>query len=148
MITETQDLILKLIEKSSFNNFSGPSVVRDLRAHQTLWQSVLMTQFVRPLYQKLENPITSSPRPPVAIYHEANISALKSILKDSFAADRLIIHSEPGQQDSLEALSKQWKADESYWVCADEAYRAMGTTWRLFKAFTREDRVLLVLCWD
>jgi hypothetical protein len=148
MITETQDLILKLIEKNSFNNFSGPLVVSDLRDHQALWRSVLMTQFVRPLYQKLENPITTSPRPPVAIYHEAAILSLRSIPDDSFAADRLIIHSEPGQQDQLLALAQKWKADEFYWVCADEAFRAMGTTWREMTDFGREDRVLLVLWWD
>src|SRR5581483_3998479 len=44
MITETQELLLRLIEKNSFNNFPGPTVARDLRANQPLWRSVLMTR--------------------------------------------------------------------------------------------------------
>jgi hypothetical protein len=148
MITETQELILKLIEKNSFNNFSGHSVVRDLREHQTLWRSVLMTRFVRPVYQELANPVTSAPRPPVAIYHEADLMPLRDTPADTYSADTLVIHSEPRQQDLLHALAKNWKADESYWVFADEAFRAMGTTWRKVKDFAREDRVLLVLWWD
>lgn len=147
MITDTQDLLLKLIEKASFNAFSGPSVVRDLREHQSLWRSVTMTRFVRPVYQKLENPITS-PQPPVAIYHQADLLPLRDIPADSFSADTLIVYSEPGKQDELEALAQRWKADSYYWVLADEAFRAMGTTWRKFTEFTREDRVLLVLWWD
>lgn len=147
MITETQDLILKLIEKASFNFFSGPSVVRNLREHKSLWRSVTMTRFVRPFYEKLENPITSS-QPPIAIYHKADLLPLRDIPADSYSADTLIIYTEPGKQAELEELAQGWKAESFYWVLAHEAFRAMGTTWRKFPEFTREDRVLLVLWWD
>jgi hypothetical protein len=148
MITETQDLILKLIEKVSFNTFSGPSVVRDLKEHENLWRSLTMTRFVHPVYQKLVNPVTSPSEPPIAIYHKADLSPLRDIPTDSFSADTLIIYSEPGKQAELEVLAQRWKADSFHWVCADEAFRAMGTTWRKFMEFSREDRVLLVLWWD
>ncbi len=128
MITDTQELILKLIEKNSFNNFSGPSVARDLRENKTLWRSLLMTRFVRPVFQKLQNPAKSNP-PPVSIDHRADLFPLRYLPGDHYSADTLIIHTEPGQQDHLEALGKRWQADTADWILGDEAFRAMGTTW-------------------
>ncbi len=147
MITETQELLLRLIEKNSFNNFSGPTVARDLRANQPLWRSVLMTRLVRPTYQSLENPLTTT-RPPVSIYNEVDLLPLRHAPEDSYSADHLIIHAEPGQQDRLEALAQPWNADAACWILADEAFRGMGTTWRVVKDFAREDRVLYVMWWD
>jgi hypothetical protein len=147
MITETQELLLKLIEKNSFNNFSGPTVARDLRANLSLWRSVMMTRLVRPAYQDPENPLTST-RPPVSIYHEVDLLPLRYAPDDRYSADHLIIHTEPGRQDRLEALAHSWNADAACWILADEAFRGMGTTWRVVKDFAREDRVLYVMWWD
>jgi len=37
-----QDLYLKLIERTKFNNFDGPKVAEDLKNNKELWDSVLM----------------------------------------------------------------------------------------------------------
>jgi hypothetical protein len=147
MITETQELLLRLIEKTSFNNFSGPRVAWDLRANKGLWRSVMMTRFVRPAFQKAENPVTAT-RPPIHIYHQVDLMPLRTVSEDSFSADHLIIHTEPGKQDKLEALAEPWNTDAAAWVLADEAFRGMGVAWRLVKGFAREDRALYVLWWD
>ena len=43
-MNEIQELYLQLIERSSFNEFDGERVVRDLRNHPDLWDATLMTR--------------------------------------------------------------------------------------------------------
>src|SRR5262245_30647977 len=148
-ISETQDLLLRLVEKNRFNNFDGVRVAADLRSHRRLWRMVAMTQLIRPVFQPRQNPVTSPSYVEPPLYQKAPLRGYCYVVDDTFVADYLVLYAEPGAQGALEQLTAQWSADEAWWVGADEGFRTIGArSLEEKRDFEDDDRVILILWWD
>jgi hypothetical protein len=95
---KAQELQFELMKQASFNEFDGERVVADLLAHQDLWKGSLMD---RTAYPKTGEK------------YEMCIDLIKlRDLPDYWNVDTLFITPVKGKEDELEALAKNWGADE------------------------------------
>lgn len=101
-INPTQRIVLNLMKRSSYNEFDGERVVRDLNSEADLWNAAYMLADGAPLL-----PLRDLPEG----YH--NVSTL--YLMSSGLND-----------EKLVALARTWRADEVEWLPDDEATQLMG----------------------
>ena len=135
-ITEAQDLFLKMIGHGQRNALDGPAIEAALRANMDLWRSVVLTR---------EASVVENNRLGGAV----DLIVLRDLPNDFVNLDTLFVLAEPGRQSELEALAKQWDADEVGWVGQDEAFRAMGDSAVVNKAYADDkERVVLRVWWD
>lgn len=101
-LNETQELVFKLMEKATFNNFNGARVAQDLRVHRDLWESAFMLDEHMPLL------------------------ALRDMKHNFYNADTLYILSSGKDDQKLEQLAKTWRPDSIEWIEGDDAMRLLG----------------------
>lgn len=100
-----QGLQFKLMEKSSFNYFDGPKVVRDLVHNRRLWCGALMDRSGRDFLIKL-----------------------RDIADNGWNVDTLYILSSGNNDKALRRLASRWNADEIIWVSGAQAETLLGET--------------------
>lgn len=118
-MTKAQDLMLELIKVSSFNNFDGEMVVRDLLDHEDLWDGVIIDR----------DPSQGTP----------DLIKLRDIGDYGYNVDTLYISSIPGKESDLFELAAHWGADELDWLDPQTAQMAAGSS-----SFNREKAILRV----
>ncbi len=135
-ITEAQDLFLKMIGHGQRNAFDGPAVEAALRANMDLWRSAVLTREASGVERS-------------NLGGAVDLIVLRDLPHDLVNLDTLFVLAEPGRQGGLEALAKQWDADEVGWVGQDEAFQAMGESAAVNEAYAGDrDRVVLRVWWD
>jgi len=100
-INATQELVLKLIERASFNNFNGTKVAEDLRRYSHLWNSVFMIS-------------------------ETPLLALRDMPQNIYNADTLYIIPSGEDDEKLVQLAETWRPDSIDWLEGQEAGRLLG----------------------
>jgi hypothetical protein len=101
-INPTQNLMLDLITKASFNDFDGKAVVDDLMNHQELWCSVMMTR-------------------------EGMCGiTLRDLPDGDYNVDTLYILSSGKDDNHLLAVAEGWPSDEVSWLSDDAAGKFLG----------------------
>lgn len=108
-INEIQQLQFELIRKVSFNNFDGEKIVQSLIDYKELWRGVVMN--------RLSTSSQSDPFLP-----------LRDIEKNIWSVDTISILPTEGESRQLEKLakSKEWNADDVFWVPASETKHLLG----------------------
>jgi len=115
-VTRCQELYLELMRLTRYNLFDGERVVADLLAHRDLWQSCLMT--------RQEIGIT--------------LRDLSGYGTQGFNnVDLLYLLAEPGREEELETLARNWQADAVEWEEVAEDFlmeapasgRVLGIWW-------------------
>lgn len=101
-ISVMQQKILDLIEISSFNNFDGKSVVRDLVEHKDLWDSVLM------------------------IRDDTGI-ILRDLPENYFNVDTLYILTDKLRENKMKEIIKGWSSDEFGVLSREKMQEWMGS---------------------
>jgi hypothetical protein len=101
-INVIQAIQFKLIEKSSFNSFNGPRVVRDLRNHRRLWCGVVMDSGY------------------------ASLLKLRDIGDNAWNVDTVYILSSGADDVALARLAQHWSADARTWVSGTAAEKLLG----------------------
>jgi len=119
-INTTQNLVLDLIRRSSFNFFDGKKVVSRLIKHSDLWEAVVMTDL-------------------------QNLICLRDMEHDIFHGNNLYILPAEGRHDELLNVLKNLKADEARWIGGMEACNLLGSWSPEQEANTRQ---ILSLWWD
>lgn len=103
-----QEIILELIKRSSFNEFDGERVVKDLKSNRKLWNGVIMER------EAYGDPI--------------NLIKLRDISDNYHNVDTLFILPKKGKEAALYKIAKKWKADEIDWIGGDMACRLLGSS--------------------
>lgn len=114
-----QELQFRLMELASFNSFDGPTVVKDLTEHPELWRGAVM--------------------------HDDRLMSLRDIPEGYWHCSTLHILPVAGREDELEALTKNWAADEVDWIGGEKACFALGEYHPELRA---NPRVFLRVWWD
>ncbi|KAB2923452.1 MAG: hypothetical protein F9K30_10880 [Dechloromonas sp.] len=138
-LSEAQELVLRLMERTSVNNLSGPKIVSELRTNTSLWRSAYFTS--------------------IGIEHTADgawqfnaarqdLISLRDLPKDFLQLDTLLLLPVPGAQDDLAALASGWGADIIQWVALPEAGRVMGGRRSVMEYSSCPDKVILYVWWD
>lgn len=109
MLNKIQELNLKLMELSSYNNFDGKRCVKDLKQNQTLWDAVLMDR---------EN------------YYKGGIDLIKlRDLKDNYwNVDTIFILCPIGKENDLLNLVNNWGADEVDFLSLEDSKNFLGSS--------------------
>lgn len=97
-----QLLQLELIKLSSFNNFDGTQVAKDLVDNKELWQGVIMDR--------------------------DGLIKLRDIGNDYWNVDTLYVLSTGKDDVKLEELAESWLADEYGFLKPEEASSRLGTS--------------------
>jgi hypothetical protein len=80
---------------------------------------------------------------------KVDLVVLRDLPNNAVTLSTLFLLAEPGNQDALEALAKQWEADEVHWFDQDEAFAAMGEGPLHNKDYLADPRrVILRVWWD
>ena len=103
MISEIQQLQLRLIERTNYNAMDGETVAADLRKHRDWWRACLLTRD-----------------------HPSELICLRDLEDDSWNADTLYILSSGANDAALEELANNWVSDEMHWLSEDQAKSRMG----------------------
>jgi hypothetical protein len=98
-----QGLQFKLMEKSSFNYFNRPRVVRDLLHNRRLWCGALMDRDGKDFLIKL-----------------------RDIEDNAWNVDTLYILSSGNNDKTLRRLASHWNADDITWVSGAQAETLLG----------------------
>jgi hypothetical protein len=125
LISPSQELFLKMLEMTSFNNFDGPRIAQGLRDNRELWRSFVFTN-----------------HGPLALL------ILRDLPDDAIAYDTLFLLASPSRQDQLHQLVSQWDPDELSWTGAEEARRMLGGRRAVAEFETDPERVILRAWWD
>jgi hypothetical protein len=102
-ISKIQALQFELIRRSSFNNFDGVRVARDLLRHRRLWCGVIMDR----------------------LGNDALIK-LRDIGSNAWNVDTLYVLSSRVDDRALSALARRWRSDALQWVGGATADRLLG----------------------
>lgn len=137
--SEAQELILRLLERTSVNNLSGPKVVSALRANTSLWRSAYFTSI------GIEQTSDGAWNFNAA---RQDLISLRDLPTDFLQLDTLLLLPAPGAQDSLAALASGWGADIIQWVALPEAGRVMGGRRSVMEYSSCPDKVILYVWWD
>lgn len=98
---EVQELMLRLMELASFNNFDGFEVVKWLRENRDLWDGVVMLR--------------------------GDLIMLRDIKDDSWNVDTVYILASGHDDDKLfTAIENSWGADEVSYLSEEEASHELG----------------------
>jgi hypothetical protein len=106
-ISKIQSLQFDLMRRSTFNDFDGPRVVRDLLAHRSLWCGAVMDRLGPDALIKL-----------------------RDIGMNYWNVDTLYVLSSGKNDAALAALAHRWHADEVVWVGGADASALLGTSER------------------
>ena len=104
-VTKIQAIQLDLIRRSTFNNFDGPRVTRDLLSHRRLWCAAILDRL-----------------------GDNALIKLRDIDENSWNADTVYLLSSGADDRSLSRLARTWQADDVYWVNAADASQMLGTS--------------------
>jgi hypothetical protein len=118
-MTRVQELQLELIELVNRNNCNGKKVAKLLRDNRHLWHAVLMPS--------------------------RHLDPLRDMEYGHWSADTLYILPNEGQEENLEKLAKQFRADEVNWLGGEKALELLGF-WK--KGIEENPRLILTLWWD
>ncbi len=128
-INQAQELQFKLMELSSFNNFDGTAVSKDLKKHGDLWISCVWGRFK---------------------YFE--LIPLRDLRDGIYNADTLYIYTTQDKVQKIQELAKRWNADEFGVVTSTGSRGAVdfkpNETWAIFGATLENDRCLIRIWWD
>jgi len=102
-ISKIQALQFELIRRSSFNNFDGVRVTRDLLRHRRLWCGVIMDR----------------------LGNDALIK-LRDIGSNEWNVDTLYVLSSGVNDRALSALARRWHSDALQWVRGAAADDLLG----------------------
>ena len=117
-IDAIQAIQFELMEKSSFNLFDGPRVVRDLRNHRRLWCGVVMDT------------------------GDGSLLKLRDIGDNVWNVDTVYILSSGADDRALALLAQHWSADARSWVSGSAAEKLLGEAGPGFH------RKILEVWWD
>jgi hypothetical protein len=139
-LTPAQKLYLDMIEAGGrWGRFNGPRIAADLRDHLALWRSAIFTRQPRV-------PVGSSD---TELRHRVDLITLSGLPGGEINLDRLFVVPEPGGQDALEKLTREWLATETCWIPRQEAARALGGSQPQFQDYAQDEpRFLLNLWWE
>lgn len=158
LITEAQEIYLRLVEKSSCTNLNGVRVAADLRHEKKRWRSVLITRTFRPVFEKPENPFERCQ--PLQTTPKIDLLPLWYLPSDYVGLDTILIYAEPDHQDALEALAGSWEPDELSFMRAAELWGSRPAPHAMVigsdgnavtqqpREFEIDDRAVLFLRWD
>jgi hypothetical protein len=138
-LSEAQELVLRLLERTSANNLSGPKVVAALRTNISLWRSAYFTSIG----------IEQGPNG-AWIFNAArqDLVSLRDLPTDVLQLDTLLLLPVPGAQDDLLALVSGWGADIIQWIALPEAGRVVGGRRSVMEYSSCPDKVILYVWWD
>ena len=102
-INQIQALQFALMKRSSFNEFDGPRVVRDLLANRGLWCGALMDRAGSNFLIKL-----------------------RDLGHSYWNVDTLYILSSGANDEALRRIAEHWRADTVEWVSGRPAERLLG----------------------
>ena len=102
-ISKIQALQFELIKRSSFNNFDGVRVTRDLLRHRRLWCGVIMDR----------------------LGNDALIK-LRDIGSNEWNVDTLYVLSSGVNDRALTTLARHWQSDALQWVRGAAADQLLG----------------------
>jgi len=100
-----QSIQLDLIRRSSFNNFDGPLVARELLQHRPLWCAAILDRL-----------------------GDDALIKLRDIDANYWNTDTLYILSSGANNRALSALARHWRADATQWVKGAAASQLLGTS--------------------
>jgi|GEM_PF-6381045 len=89
-LSRDQDLHLMLIELASRNDLNGVIVATDLRANLDLWRSAQLVRPAKPVFEKLENPLSGT-SPPVSLVNRVDLTCLRDLPQNFVNLDTLFI---------------------------------------------------------
>jgi hypothetical protein len=124
-VSEAQELFLRMLEMTSFNNLEGQRVARDLRSHCELWRACVFTR-----------------------QGALALLVLRDLPEDIIAYDTLFILAAPSHQDQLQRVVEGWEADEVSWIGFDEARRMLGGRRAVEGLEGDPERTILRVWWD
>ena len=101
-VNAIQAIQFKLMERSSFNSFDGPRVVRDLRNHRRLWCGVVMDR------------------------DDGSLLKLRDIGDNYWNVDTVYVLSSGADDVALARLAQHWSADARAWVAGSAAQKLLG----------------------
>lgn len=104
-MNKIQELQLQLIELSSFNNFDGEAVSKDLKDNKELWRGAIMGRFGG----------------------YAVLLPLRDIENGCWNVDTLMITPVKGKEMELIQLAHTWGADEVDWIGGEDACKMFGS---------------------
>ena len=109
-----QDLQFELMERSSFNEFDGEQVVKDLKENDELWSGVIIDRAgYSSRYHENTEPI--------------DLIKLRDIGDDVWNADTVYILTTGENDDRLELIASKWEADEVDWIEGEPAGAMLGS---------------------
>ena len=120
-----QEIIFELMERSSFNEFDGVRVVRDLKSSPALWEGVIMD---RESFDK-----------------SVDLTKLRDIPGNLYNVDTVFIIPKKGKENKLHNLAKKWKADEINWIGGKTACELLGDGSDEIRA---NSKAILEVWWD
>ena len=106
-ITKIQAIQFDLMRRSSFNNFDGPRVARDLLRHRRLWCGAILDR----------------------VGDDALIK-LRDIDENYWNVDTLYVLSSEANDAALVGLAHHWQADAIQWVGGAAASKQLGVSGR------------------
>ena len=107
-----QDLIFEIMERSSYNEFNGKAVVKDLQSHKDLWKGVVMDRE----YGSFD-PVDRD-----GFKHGIDLIKLRDICDNIYNVDTLFILPSGKDDEALRKLALGWDADEVDWVGNGDHY--------------------------
>lgn len=138
-LSEAQELVLRLMERTSVNNLSGPKIVSELRTNASLWRSAYFTSI------GIEQTADGAWQFNAA---RQDLISLRDLPKDFLQLDTLLLLPMPGAQNDLAALASGWDADIIQWIALPEAGRVMGGRRSVMEYSSCPDKVILYVWWD
>jgi len=139
LLSEAQELVLQILERTSVNNLDGPRVVAALRANSHLWRSAYFTSIG--IEQAADQTWVFN-----AARHD--LISLRDLPQDFLQFDTLLLLPVPGAQDELASLATNWSADIIQWVALPEAGRVMGGRRSVMEFSSSPRKVILYVWWD
>ena len=132
-MNKSQSLQFELMKLSSFNEFNGEQVVRDLEENQDLWIGCVWGRFH---------------------YHE--LIPLRDIAEGVWNTDTLYILAKTDKVSQLKRMAIRWKCDEFGVVYHDREEGSVGflhqDTWKVFGGSLKEvdgpDKCIIRIWWD
>lgn len=108
-----QMLQFELMRKASFNNYDGNFVVDDLLAHSDLWEGVVMDRadyYYSSAASEQDEARRARHQEPV------DLIKLRDIGEGYWNVDTVYLVPAEGKRKELEALARNWGADEVDWM--------------------------------
>jgi hypothetical protein len=95
-----QQLQFELMRLATADDLDGDRIADELQAHADLWHGALIGR--------------------------NDLIGLRDLRDGYWNADTLVVLSSGLDDDALEALARQWRADTVHWIEGDEAARLIG----------------------